>query len=91
MTESSFAATATRPLTPLQAPGCWEADDLRAFTLHMSGHGLCVSSTLMRMDKRYALEQLRHAHTLADDALRGLAMQLFRQFERSQSGVAFTA
>ena len=55
---------------------------LRAFTLRMASHGFPVSGTMMVHDGGYALDQLRCAHTLADEALRRLAMELFRQFER---------
>ncbi len=67
--------------------GYWPRSVLQAFTLRMSSHGLCVSSSMMMGDRRYALEQLRYAHALADDDLRGLAMALFRHFEHRQSGV----
>lgn len=68
--------------------GYWPRNALQAFTLRMASHGLCVSSSLMLGDRRYALEQLGHAHAMADDELRGLAMELFRHFERRQSGLA---
>ena len=42
---------------------------------------------MMLGDRRYALEQLRYAHALAEDDLRGLAMALFRHFEQCQSGI----
>ena len=67
--------------------GYWPRSALQAFTLRMSSHGLCVSSSMMLGDRRYALEQLAYAHAMADDELRGLAMELFRHFERRQSGV----
>ena len=70
------------------ADGIWPPDALQTFSLRMAGHGLSVSSSMMRHDRRYALEQLRLAHTLADDGLRELAMALFRAFEQHQSGVA---
>lgn len=66
----------------------WPRNALQAFTLRMAAHGLCVSSSMMLGDRRYALEQLRYAHALADDELRGLAMELFRHFECRQSGVS---
>jgi hypothetical protein len=66
----------------------WPARILEAFTVRMAGHGFSVSGTLMNHDRRYALEQLRYAHTMADAALRELAVELFRDFERQQSGVA---
>ena len=67
--------------------GYWPPSALQAFTLRMASHGLCVSSSMMLGDRCYALEQLAHAHALADDELRGLAMELFRHFERRQSGL----
>ena len=66
----------------------WPVAALHAFTLRMAGHGFSVSNTLMNYDRTYALEQLRYAHTLADDVLRELAMELFRHFERERSGIA---
>ena len=70
------------------ATTCWPSSALHAFTVRMAGHGFPVSSTLMKYDRRYALEQLQLAHTLADGSLREMAMGLFRDFERRQSGVA---
>jgi len=66
----------------------WPVPALHAFTVRMAGHGFSVSSTLMKYDRRYALEQLQLAHTLADTPLREMAMGLFRQFERRQSDIA---
>ena len=65
----------------------WPRGELQAFTLRMAAHGLCVSASMMLGDRRYALEQLRYAHALAEDDLRGLAMALFRHFEQCQSGI----
>jgi hypothetical protein len=59
---------------------------LHEFAVTMSGHGFSVSSTLMKFDRVYALEQLQLAHTLADAPLRQMAMELFRRFERQRSG-----
>ncbi len=67
--------------------GYWPRNALQAFTLRMASHGLCVSTSMMLGDRRYALEQLGHAHAMADDELRGLAVELFRHFERKQSGL----
>jgi hypothetical protein len=72
----------------LDASGYWPADVLEAFTLQMSSHGFSVSSSMMLGDRRYAIEQLALAHTLSDDRLRELAVQLFQHFERRQSGIA---
>lgn len=69
----------------------WPPAALHTFSVRMAGHGFSVSSTMMNHDRLYALEQLRHAHTLADDGLRELAVELFRHFERQQSGLARAA
>jgi len=87
------AQAALRPVPPsvyglAAQEGYWPQSALQAFTLRMASHGLCVSSSMMLGDRRYALEQLGHAHAMADDELRGLAMELFRHFERRQSGLA---
>ena len=86
------AQAASRPIAPSAYDlaghdGYWPQNALQAFTLRMASHGLCVSSSMMMGDRRYALEQLRYAHALADDDLRGLAMALFRHFEHRQSGL----
>jgi hypothetical protein len=65
----------------------WPHDLLEAFCLRMSSRGMCVSRALMQHDRRYGLEQLSHAHNMADDTLRMMAVQLFRHFEARQSGV----
>ncbi|MGE0349672.1 hypothetical protein [Hydrogenophaga sp.] len=66
----------------------WPVELLEPFCLRMSSQGMCVSRALMICDRRYALEQLSHAHNMADDTLRLMAVQLFRHFEASQSGIA---
>jgi len=66
----------------------WPPELLQAFALRMASHGMCVSQALMTCDRCYALQQLSDAHNLADDALRLMAVQLFRHFEARQSGVA---
>lgn len=71
-----------------QASQLWPHDLLEAFCLRMSSQGMCVSSALMQHDRRYGLEQLSHAHNMADDALRVMAVQLFRYFEARQSGIS---
>lgn len=86
------AQAAYRPVPPAVYDlaghdGYWPRNALQAFTLRMASHGLCVSTSLMLGDRRYALEQLGHAHAMADDELRGLAMELFRHFERQRSGL----
>ncbi len=65
----------------------WPPELLESFTLRMAGHGMCVSRALMMCDRRYALQQLKDAHNLADDTLRLMAVQLFRHFEARQSGI----
>ena len=69
--------------------GEWPQSALQEFILRMGDHGLCVSRTFMNHDRLYALEQLTHAHTLADGRLRELAMALFRHFEQKRSGLVF--
>lgn len=86
------AQAASRPVPPsvyglAGGEGYWPQHSLQAFTLRMASHGLCVSSSMMLGDRRYALEQLSYAHAMADDELRGLAVELFRHFERQQSGL----
>ena len=66
----------------------WPHDLLEAFCLRMSSQGMCVSRALMQHDRRYGLEQLTHAHNMADDTLRVMAVQLFRHFEARQSGIS---
>ena len=65
----------------------WPPELLEAFALRMAAHGMCVSRALMMCDRRYALQQLKDAHDLADDTLRGMAVQLFRHYESRQSGI----
>lgn len=65
----------------------WPPELLEGFTLRMAAHGMCVSRALMMCDRRYALQQLVDAHNLADEALRLMAVQLFRHFEARQSGI----
>lgn len=94
---TSAPASALRPAAAsVSGPGhqaCedhryWPRSELQAFTLRMAAHGFCVSSSMMLGDRRYALEQLRSAHAMADDELRGLAMALFSHFEQRQSGLS---
>ena len=54
---------------------------MQAFILRMADHGHSVSRTFMIFDRHYALEQMQHAHALADEELRQLAMALFRHSE----------
>lgn len=65
----------------------WPSELLESFSLRMASHGMCVSRALMLCDRRYALQQLAHAHNMADDTLRRMAVQLFRHFEARQPGI----
>lgn len=65
----------------------WPPSLLDAFGARMALHGLAISRALMLSDRRYALQQLVHAHQLKDDALSQLAVQLFRHFEAHQAGL----
>lgn len=65
----------------------WPEELLEHFCLRMSFRGMCVSRALMVCDRRYALEQLVHAHNMADASLQRMAEQLFRHFETRQSGI----
>ena len=85
-TPSTAAPSANRHAP--DASQLWPHDLLEAFCLRMSSQGMCVSSALMQHDRRYGLEQLTHAHNMADDALRMMAVQLFRHFEARQSGIS---
>ncbi len=71
--------------------GCaeiWPGELLDRFCLRMSSQGMCVSRALMLCDRRYALEQISHAHDMADDRLRVMAVELFRHFVTQRSGIA---
>ena len=59
----------------------WPTELLATFTLQMAGHGRCVSSAMMLGDREYALWQLARAHTMDDDRLRAVAVQLFSYFD----------
>ncbi|MGQ3195967.1 MAG: hypothetical protein ACT6UH_15275 [Hydrogenophaga sp.] len=85
--DSNDLASASSWLGRGMAPA-WPAELLEHFCLRMSSQGMCVSRALMICDRRYALEQLAHAHNMADDMLRMMAVQLFRHFEARQSGIA---
>ncbi|RYF39479.1 MAG: hypothetical protein EOO25_14890 [Comamonadaceae bacterium] len=54
---------------------------LGTFTLLMAGHGRCVSAAMMLGDREYAMWQLARAHTLADEAVRSVAVRLFTYFD----------
>lgn len=68
----------------------WPPGLLEAFCMRMGAHGLSVSQVMMMCDRNYALQQLVDAHSLADDGLRLMAVQLFRFFEARQAGRAWT-
>ncbi len=59
----------------------WSDGLLDTFCLRMSSRGMCVSRALMRHDPRYRLEQLSHAHNMADDTLNAMAVQLFQHVQ----------
>ena len=65
----------------LAEPRYWPTELLATFTLQMAGHGRCVSSAMMLGDREYALWQLARAHTMDDDRLRAVAVQLFSYFD----------
>ena len=54
----------------------WNPELLHAFTLHMAGHGLCVSESMMLGDAAYARANLRHACAMDDQTLQQLAMEM---------------
>lgn len=87
MHATSTVSTSRHTGANLRGLGYWPADLLQAFTLQMSSHGFSVSSSMMMGDRDYAVEQLAHAHTMADGRLRDLALQLFHHFERQQEGI----
>lgn len=68
----------------LHEPRYWPTELLATFTLMMAGHGRCVSSAMMLGDREYALWQLARAHTMNDDRLREVAVQLFSYFDDAQ-------
>ncbi|RYF42157.1 MAG: hypothetical protein EOO25_07610 [Comamonadaceae bacterium] len=89
---STFAAAIAPPPQQLSLDASDEFETLDAasycptellgtFTLLMAGHGRCVSAAMMLGDREYAMWQLARAHTLADDALRLVAVRLFTYFD----------
>lgn len=66
----------------------WPSDLLQSFCLRMASRGMCVSQAMMLCDRRYALEQLGHAHNMGDEVLRQMAMELFRHDESRQNVAA---
>lgn len=74
-------------LQAVPVPACyWHPEQLDAFTLQMSAHGLCISASMMLGDRGYAREQLRHAHTLDDGPLRELALEMWDWFQAEAPG-----
>jgi len=86
--ESARASMASAGHGRTHPAPAWPTELLEAFCLRMSSQGMCVSQALMQNDRRYGLEQLAHAHNMADDILRVMAVQLFRHFEAHQSGIS---
>lgn len=80
----SYLLTVPGPSECSQHPRYWPSDLLYSFTLQMAARGFCVSASMMLGDRDYALEQLAHAHTLNDEALRSLAVKLFTYFDAPQ-------
>lgn len=78
------------PTSRTRACQPWPEDLLEAFCLRMASQGMCVSRVLMQHDRHYGLEQLTHAHNVADDRLREMAVQLFQCFLSRQSGISST-
>lgn len=81
-TGSATPIPSTEPGEKPSDPGMryWPSDLLYAFTLRMAARGQCVSASMMLGDRSYALAQLRHAHAIGDEELRGLVTQLFGFF-----------
>jgi len=85
--DACTAPPSMQPPGPLHAhqalaePRYWPTELLATFTLQMAGHGRCVSSAMMLGDREYALWQLARAHTLDDESLRAVAVQLFAYFD----------
>ncbi|MES2482695.1 MAG: hypothetical protein V4609_11915 [Pseudomonadota bacterium] len=76
-----YLLTVPGPGECAQHPRYWPSDMLYSFTLQMAARGFCVSASMMLGNREYALEQLAHAHTLNDEALRAMAVRLFTYFD----------
>lgn len=90
-TSAKSASTAQNPDLRWRGTGAaeaWPDALLENFCLRMSSQGMCVSRALMVCDRRYALEQISHAHNMADDTVRAMAVELFRHFISQRSGIA---
>lgn len=59
----------------------WPADLLAEFACRMAAKGHCVSAAMMLGSREYAIDKLSSAHTLDDDGLRVLAVQMFSYFD----------
>lgn len=59
----------------------WPCELLSAFMLQMATRGCSVNESMMLGSREYAIEKLSHAHTLNDEALRQLAVQMFSYFD----------
>ena len=59
----------------------WPCELLSAFMLRMAARGCSVNESMMLGSRDYAIEKLTHAHTLNDEALRQLAVQMFSYFD----------
>ncbi len=59
----------------------WPCELLSAFMLQMAARGCSVNESMMLGSHDYAIEKLSYAHTLNDDVLRSLAVQMFSYFD----------
>lgn len=59
----------------------WPCELLSAFMLQMAAKGQSVNESMMLGSHDYAIEKLSYAHTLNDDVLRELAVQMFSYFD----------
>ena len=59
----------------------WPCELLSAFMLQMAARGCSVNESMMLGSHDYAIEKLSYAHTLDDDVLRALAVQMFSYFD----------
>lgn len=59
----------------------WPCELLSAFMLQMAARGCSINESMMLGSHDYAIEKLSYAHTLNDDVLRSLAVQMFSYFD----------
>ena len=64
-----------------QSAHYWPADLLADFTFRMAAKGQCINSSMMLGSREYAIDKLSSAHTLDDDDLRVLVVQMFSYFD----------